>query len=172
MTKRKGQWFGDSVLLTIGTGTTVGEVVQLLPTAAALESMRDVVFERCILSMQTRRISTSAIEGYAYMVWKGDVLSGTSTPTEALNPLSQSTFSWAHGSIMHYGPLRVPPVLEVFDGVAPATKLSQELTAEQVEIVVKRKINRANEGIFLMVANDFGSTLKCNITWRTYYTYA
>jgi len=168
--KRSGQWFGDSELQTVQAGATVATVIQLLPTVSSLQSMRDVVFERCIISFQTRRNSLGFPDGYAFIVWKGNVLSGTSTPVEALDPLSQSTFSWSHSSIMKFGPLRCPPILlNGFDGVS---EISGELTAEQVEIVVKRKVSRANEGIFLKVSTDASNLVKCNITFRTYYTYA
>lgn len=170
MARRRGQWFGDSELQTVLAGSSVSKVLQLLPTVVQLESTRDVVFERCVLTFQTRRILTATIEGLAYVVWKGDVLSGTSTPTEGLDALSTSTFSWAHASIMHYGPLEVPPrLINGFDGAA---QVSEAVTAHQVEIGVKRKVNRANEGIFMRISCDLSSAVKVNVTWRTYYTYA
>jgi len=170
MTKRSGQWFGDSVLQIVTAGGGVSNVIQLLPTADSLQSMRDIVFERSILSIQTRRILPSVLEGLAYIVWKGEVLSGTSTPTEGMDALSTSDFSWAHGRIMHYGPLHVPP--NISDGSTGTIVVNQEVTAEQVEIVVKRKVNRANEGIFMRISADVSNVVKCNITWRTYYTYS
>lgn len=170
MAKRSGQWFGDSTLKTILAGAGVSQVIQLLPTANSLQSPRDIVIERIILSFQSRRILVADIEGFAFLVWKGDVLSGTTTPTESLDPLSTSTFNWAHASIMKYGVLKIPA--NTFDSTAQLPALSNEVTAETMEIIVKRKVNRANEGIFLAVAADLSSALKCNITWRAYYTYA
>jgi len=170
MARRSGQWFGDSVLQQVTAGGGVSNVIQLLPTVTALESMRDIVFERCILSLQTRRIDAAVIEGLAYIVWKGEVLSGTSTPTEGMDALSTSSFSWAHGRVMHYGPMHVPAVLS--NGSSGTHQVTGEVTAEQVEIVVKRKVNRANEGIFMRVSCDLSDAVKVNITWRTYYSYA
>jgi len=171
MAKRSGQWIGDSTLITVLTNASggVGSVIQLLPSVVDTAMPRDVVHERTIISFQSRRISTGDLEGFAYVVWKGDVLSGTSTPTEALDPLSLSSFSWAHKSIMHFGPLKVPPLLVQSDDTF---KINSEVTAEQVEVVVKRKVGRANEGIFLVVASDLSSRMKCLVTSRTYYTYA
>ncbi len=174
MAKRSGQWFGDSELQTIIAGAAVAQVIQLLPTVASLQSMRDIVFERVIISFQSRRILSAAIEGYAFVVWKGNVLSGTTTPVEALDPLSQSTFSWSHGSIMQYGVLDVPREQKSFDsaGAFVSQTPAVDLLSHMVDFDVKRSVNRANEGIFLKVSADVSSNIKCNITWRTYYTYA
>ncbi len=171
--KRSGQWFGDSFLKTLEP-STVAEIIQLMPTATLLESARDVVFERCIITFQSRRLLTGVVEGCAWLAWKGSVLSGTGTPVEALDPLSQSTFSWAHSSIMQFGALEVPPITDSFDstGAFVGTKFRRELTNDMVDFDVKRSVSRANEGIFLLVSCDVAATVKCNITFRTYYTYA
>ncbi len=173
MADRQGQWFGDSVLKTLET-TSVAEVIQLLPTNTILESARDVVFERSIITFQTRRLLTTAVEGCGFIVWKGNVLSGTTTPVEALDPLSLSTFSWAHKSIMRFGKLEVPGIIQSFDsaGAFVNKATDQRLTAQEVDFDVKRSVGRANEGIFLAVTADVSSVLKCLVTWRTYYTYA
>jgi len=166
--RRRGQWFGDSQLITLQAGNDVAEVIQILPPANALESIRDIVFERVIIGFQNRRVLTSVVEGCAWMVWKGAVITGTTTPLQALTPLSQLDFSWADKDIMQYGVLPVPPIF--FDGVANA--ITQELTSSMVDFNVKRSIHRANEGIFLVVRADNGGVVKCNVSWRLYYTYA
>ncbi len=170
MAKRQGQWFGGGVLQTVLAGAAVAQVVQLLPTVTAIEAPRDIVAERTIISFQTRRLNFNNVSALAYVVWRGKVASGTSTPLESLDPLSQSGFEWAEAQIMHYGPLEVPEVL--VNGFTGAEGLSRRVTAEQVEVVVKRKVARANEGIFLAVTCDVSSVVSTNITWRTYYTYA
>ncbi len=48
MAKRRGQWFGDRVSHTVQDIPLIADVIQLLPPALALESIRDIVFERCI----------------------------------------------------------------------------------------------------------------------------
>jgi len=168
--KRSGQWIGDSFLKTIQGGGAVSELITLLPTAEQLDVPRDIVFERVIITMQVRRILVSAVEGFAWMIYKTGVLSGTSTPLEALNPLSQSTFSWSHGSIMQFGGLDVPPFISRGnDGVA---QIDGSVHTTEVDIHVKRSIKRANETVVLMIAADITNVLKVNTTFRTYYTYA
>ena len=167
--RRSGQWFGDAELQTITAGSAVGKVIQLLPTVSSLQSMRDVVFERVIITFQTRRILATALEGYAFVVWHGEVLTGTSTPTQGLDPLSLISFSWADRNIMHFGALAVPPTQLTS---ADAAVIGNELVPAMCDTHVKRSVGRANQGIFLKVSSDVSSVLKCHITWRTYYTYA
>ncbi len=173
MSDRQGQWFGDTVLKTIET-TSLSEVIQLMPTAASLQNARDVVCERVIISFQTRRIDAAAIvEGYAYEVWKGRFLVGTNTPAQAKDPLdvgATSQFSKADANIMHTGPLEVPE--SILNGFTGAQALNGRVTAEQVEVPVKRSVNRANEGILLAVVADNSFKLKCLVSWRLYYTYS
>lgn len=166
---RVGQWEGDSFLQSISP-SAVGGIISLLPTAPTVGQASNVVFERSIITFQTRRVGNGVLEGLAFLIWKGNVLSGTTTPVEALDPLSQSTFSWAHKSIMQFGVLKVPAA--VFNDTGQSLAISQELTAEMVDINVKRSVNRRNETINLLVAADAASVVKCNITFRTYYTYA
>jgi len=167
--KRSGQWFGDAFIKTVLAGPNVADVIQLLPTVTSVQSPRDVVFERSIVNFQTRRIGVSTVEALGFIVWKGLVLSGTTTPVEALDPNSTSTFSWSHGSIMHYGTLHVPALIPVGD--AATRQISEEVTSHEIDFSVKRSVQRANEGIFLMVSADISSQVRVNTTFRTYYTY-
>lgn len=166
---RSGQWFGNSVLLTLET-TATDQVQKLLPEATALESIRDLVFERSIVSFQTRRILANTVEGCAYVVWHGGVDPATGDPLQTFDPLSQDSFVWANKNIMRFGPLPVQPVV-----MTPSTDTqiaNREISALQIDFDVKRSIARANEAVFIAVAADVAATVKCLVTWRTYYTYA
>jgi len=173
MTKRSGQWFGDSVLKTVLAGGTTADVIQLLPTVASLQSARDIVFERAIISFQIHRLTAGALSGHAWVVWKGLVLAGTSTPVEGVDPLNvgaTSQFSWGRKAIMQYGPLDVPATLILFDSNTKVTDSS--VVSSQVDFDVKRSVSRANEFIGLQVSADASSVLQTLVTWRVYYTYA
>lgn len=168
--KRTGQWIGDNNLQTVlsHASGSVADIISLLPTNSIVEAAANVVFERCIIDFWTRRLLVTQPEALGFMVWDGDVLSGTTTPVEALDPLSGSTFSWAHKAIMQKGGLPVPPVF--FNGVSNA--VGGELLHSQVDINVKRKLSRRNQQINLVVRCDLSSVMRVFTTWRTYYTYA
>ncbi len=174
MAKRRGQWYGDSVAKTVNDIPLVADVVQILPSVASLESVRDVVFERCIIAFCITRLSTASVTDCYWMAYHGYLLDGSSTPTEALNPRSASSFTLAHGSIMQFGALTVPPVVKAFDsaGVITSFELNSEVQVVEVDFDVKRSLNRGNEAIMLTMAASAQDVISVRVGFRTYYTYA
>jgi len=170
MAKRQGQWFGDAVLQVIKAGATGAEVIDVLPHAASLQTVRSLVFERVIIGFQTRRTSINPVEGYGFTLWHGMVAPASGVPSDVIDPNSLESNVWADKRIMQCGRLPVPGT--AFDSIADNLIITQELTAEQVDVTVKRSVNRGTEGIFLKVSADASDVLKCFITWRVYYTYA
>jgi len=168
--KRQGQWFGDAVLQTITAGSAEAQVIDILPPALSLESIRDLVFERAIIGFNTRRLNTTVVEGYGFVLWHGMINPATQVKSDPIDPNSLLSNVWADKRIMQVGRLHVPALQ--FDSTAQAAVVSQEVTAEEVDVGVKRSVNRGTEGVFLKVSTDVTSTVKCFITWRCYYTYA
>ncbi len=167
MAKRKGQWFGNSILQTT-VPSEAAQVIELLPVRASLGVARDLVFERSIVSFQVRRVAAGVVEGCGYVVWHGGVNPTTGSPLQVFNPLQVAgPEEWANKNIMRFGPLDVPPVY--FDGIAISA--DQSLRAVQVDFDVKRSVAGGNEAIFLQVAADVAAKVKVLVTWRTYYTY-
>ncbi len=170
MAKRKGQWFGNSVLQSTGT-SAASQVIQLLPVRASLGVARDLVFERSIVSFQTRRFTAATIEGLAYVVWHGGVNPTTGLPLQVFNPVQVAGLEeWANKNIMRFGPLAVAGCHSnpSDDVLLPI----DSLFAHQEDFDVKRSVAAGNESIFLQVAADVSGACKTYITWRTYYTYS
>ncbi len=174
MARRRGQWFGDRELKTANDQPVIADVVQLLPPALALESIRDIVFERCILTFGISRILASAITDLEWFAWHGRVADGSVIPLEALNPRSAASTTLAHSTIMQFGQLPVPSTYPVFDstGTLISTEIDRAVLVKEVDFDVKRKIERDSQGVFLTVAASTQDVLRVNIAWRTYYTYA
>ncbi len=174
MAKRQGQWVGDSVAHTVRQVPAIADVIQLLPPATALESIRDIVFERCIISFAITRILTSTITDVSWMAWHGRVGDNTLIPLEALNPRSASQTTMAHSSIVQFGGLPVPPTVRTFDsaGAFVGDDNNREVMERSVDFDVKRSIQRGNEGIWLTIAASVDDIVRVRVTWRTYYTYA
>ncbi len=174
MAKRRGQWTGDRVANTINDIPLISDVIQLLPPALALESIRDIVFERCILQFSIHRLTTNTLTDVQWMAWHGRVADGSVVPLEALNPRSAAQTTMAHSSIVQVGSLPVPAIIKIFDSTGTVT-LSEEdgsVLVREYDFSVKRSIQRGNEGIFLTIAASQQSVVQANVKWRTYYTYA
>ncbi len=174
MAKRRGQWFGDRVAHTVNDIPLIADVIQLLPPATALESIRDIVFERTILNMCITRLSTASLTDAYWMAYHGRIADSTGLPTEALNPRSASQSTMANATIVQVGPLSVPPVVKAFDsaGVITSFELNSEVQTMTYDFDVKRSINRGSEGIFLTLAAFTQDVLQVHVQFRTYYTYA
>ncbi len=174
MTKRRGQWFGDRRAITVPDIPGEGDPIMLLEPAQSLESIRDIVFERCILCLSIHRLGIATITDFEYMVYLGRVADGSTIPLEALNPRSALQTTMAHASIMHVGALPVPPVTHTFDsaGAYVSTITNREVQVVNLDFSVKRSVNRNSEVILLTMATDVDSIVQVNVLWRTYYTYA
>ncbi len=174
MAKRRGQWVGDRVIQAVQMVPDVSEVIQILPPATALESIRDIVFERAIIGFGVRRLTSGTIDDLSWVAWHGRVGDNTLIPLEALNPRSASQTTMAHSSIVQFGILPVPPVTNRFDsaGAAVGASLDLGILTEMVDFDVKRSIQRGNEGIFLTLASTLDSVVNVTVQWRCYYTYA
>lgn len=174
MAKRRGQWYGDRQQQGLNDIPVIADVIQLLPPALALESIRDIVFERCIISFSVTRILNTDITDARWMAYHGRVADGSVIPLEALNPRSASSTTMAHSSIVQFGALPVPATLVTFDsaGSAVTTPVNREVMIHEVDFDVKRSIQRGNEGIFLTMACNVQDVVRADVCWRTYYTYA
>ncbi len=174
MAKRKGQWTGDRESKTVNDIPVIADVVQLLPPALALESIRDIVFERAIVGFQVQRILSNTITDLSWMAWHGRVADGSVIPLEALNPRSAAKTTLAHSSIVQFGVLPVPPILTTFDsaGAVVSSVVDRSVHVMEVDFDVKRSIQRGNEGIFLTLAASAADIIRVNVSWRVYYTYA
>ncbi len=174
MAKRKGQWFGDRRQQAVRDIPTTADVIQLLPPATALESIRDIVFERVIIGFSIQRINTNSISDLSWMAYHGRVANNTLIPLEALNPRLADETTMAHSSIVQFGVLPVPEIHETFDsaGAVVAARISEELMTVMVDFDVKRSIQRGNEGIWLTMAAAVTLSVRVSVNWRTYYTYA
>lgn len=174
MAKRRGQWFGDRVAHTVNDVPLIADVIQLLEPALALESIRDVVFERCILTFSIKRNNQTNITDLMWMAYHGRVADGSVVPLEALNPRSAAKTTMAHSSIVQVGVLPVPTYVRSFDsaGAFVSSEGDGSVLVAEYDFDVKRSIQRGNEGIFLTVASSIADVVQVNIMWRTYYTYA
>ncbi len=174
MAKRSGQWVGDRVAQAVQQVPGTGDVIQLLTPALALESIRDIVYERCILEFSIRRTTASTITGVTWMVYKGTVATGSIIPLEALNPNSAAKTTMAHGTIMQVGMLPVPPVNVRFDsaGAFVGETISKEVMTMAYDFHVKRSLHRDSEGVFLTIASNLDDVVDVNVLFRSYYTYA
>ncbi len=174
MAKRRGQWFGDSVSQSLNDIPLIADVIQLLPPANALESIRDIVFERCIIAFSVTRLLFDNVTDVEWMAYHGRVADGSVVPLEALNPRSAAQTTMAHGTILQFGALPVPAIIRSFDsaGAFNSRAVAEEIIVEMVDFDVKRSINRGTEGIFLTMAAEVQDAIHVRTTWRTYYTYA
>ncbi len=174
MAKRRGQWFGDRVSQAINDIPLVADVIQLLPPALALESIRDIVFERAIIGFQIHRTAVNRLTDLSWMAYLGRVEDGSIIPLEALNPRSASKTTMAHASNVQFGVLPIPATVRSFDsaGSFVASDESEEVFSVMVDFDVKRSVARGNEGIFLTMAASLSSVVQVSVQWRTYYTYA
>lgn len=174
MAKRRGQWFGDRLQSTVNDIPLIADVIQLLPPALALESIRDIVFERCILLFSVTRVLTNDVTDVSWVAWHGRVGDGTVIPLEALNPRSASSTTMAHSSIVQTGRLPVPGVNTRFDsaGAVTGATINGAVMVMEYDFDVKRSIQRGNEGIFLTLACSVQDVIRVDTLWRTYYTYA
>jgi len=174
MAKRRGQWFGDRVAHTVNDVPLIADVIQLLEPALALESIRDIVFERCIIAFSIHRQTNTTITDLSWMAYHGRVADGSVVPLEALNPRSAAQTTMAHSSIVQFGVLPVSAVTITFDsaGVVVARDPDRAVETVMVDFDVKRSIQRGNEGIFLTLAANAQDAIQVAVQWRTYYTYA
>ncbi len=174
MAKRRGQWFGDRVSKSVNDIPVIADVVQLLPPALALESIRDIVFERCIIEFSIGRILTTDVTDLEWMAWHGRVADGSVVPLEALNPRSAAATTMAHSSIVQVGALPIPGTHSTFDsaGALVNTIRNRDVMTVSIDFDVKRSIQRGNEGIFLTFACSAPDVVRVMTLWRTYYTYA
>ncbi len=174
MAKRRGQWFGDRVAHTVNDIPVIADVIQLLPPALALESIRDIVFERCILILSLHRLLTNTVTDCSWMAYHGRVADGTAIPLEALNPRSAAQTTMAHSSIVQVGALPIPGIIQRFDntGTLTSNDITREVKTRMWDFDVKRSIQRGNEGIFLTIAASVQDAVQVSVLWRTYYTYA
>ncbi len=174
MATRRGQWTGDRVAQSIRQVPIIGEVIQLLPVADALESVRDLVFERCIIAFSVHRQDENGVTDLSWMAYKGRVADNTAIPLEALNPRSASKTTMAHGSIVQIGSLPIPSVNTRFDsaGAEVGNSINREVKVAMVDFDVKRSIQRNTEGIFFTMAASADNVVQVNVLFRTYYTYA
>ncbi len=174
MSKRRGQWVGDRQIKVVNDIPVIADVVQLLAPASALESVRDIVFERAIIAFHVRRVTVATINDLSWVAWHGRVADGTTTPLEALNPRSAAKTTMAHSSIVQFGALEVPPFIRTFDsaGVLVSSLVDGSTRVSEVDFDVKRSIQRGNEGIFLTLAANSDGELDVTVQWRVYYTYS
>jgi len=166
--KKVLKWCGDSVLQTIVAGADVPTVIQLCPTVA-VDAASDVVLETCHIHLHIRRLLASGVTGFGFVVWSGKVLVGTSTPAQALDPLSLDALDWADSDIMLCGGLPVPPVLS--KGNDGTNVISAELVPVHLEVKAKRRFSRVNHAIFLAISADISSVLSVFVQHRTLLSY-
>ncbi len=174
MAKRRGQWFGDRAQSAVNDIPLIADVIQLMPPANALESIRDVVFERAIICFAVTRVLNNSVTDVSWMAYHGRVADASVIPLEALNPRSASSTTMAHGNIVQIGRLPVPPVGVTFDsaGAVVNNPITREVMVSEVDFDVKRSIKRGTEGIFLTLACDVQDAIRVDTLWRVYYTYA
>ncbi len=174
MAKRRGQWVGDRRAQTIENLPSTTDVIQLLEPADNLESIRDIVFERCVLNFSVHRLTTNTVTDAAWMVYLGRVNTGTVIPQEALNPRDASKFTMAQATILQVGVLPIPGTNTTFDsaGAIVTTATNREVMTVEYDFHVKRSVARGSEGIFLTMACSGDEIIQANVLWRVYYTYA
>lgn len=161
------KWCGGSDLSSPALTPVVANIIPLCPSVSAAE-YSDVTVLRTILMFSVRRILTTAFAELAFVMWEGKVLDGTSTPVEAVDPLSTNTFSYADTNVMHWQQLPVPPNMEAFDGGAA---LTQEVQVTMVDIKAKRRLRRQNHEIHLLMGSGLNAAVQVRLQWRLLMSY-
>lgn len=164
---RPASWNGNLIVQTLLAGGPIANVIQLTPTVTSA-AIQDALHEVTWLHISVERILTTAIDACGFVVWKGKVDVGTSTPAQSLNPLNLVALEHADSDIMMEGLLNVPPV--IFDA-AGTPAVNRELRAHKIHIPVARKFSRVNHGIFLAIACDVSSVVRVSVLHRTYLSY-
>jgi len=165
------KWVGDldtSVILKV---PTVARVIQLTPTVAQQEAS-DCVHKVTHLHVALRRVlPSSTVDAVAWVMWLGKVIAGTSTPAQALNPLSTIQAAWADSDIMGQGMLSVPPIVLVPSTDAVAN--NDAVIAHYWKVKAQRHYSRVNHGVFLTFGFLGGSESSFQVTavWRTLLKY-
>ena len=163
--RRPRSWTGDSLVQSVSNSPVVADTIQLTETTADISTSRDVTHKATYLTLHTRRLLTTGLAGVDFTVWLGKVLLGTSTPSQPQSPQASSKFPHADKDIMFTGGLKVPACIRA--AADDTLLISEETSVETFEILVMRKFNRANQGIFLQVAGSANDAVQIRATWRT-----
>jgi len=163
--KAKYRWVGTKDVRNVEafSAISVSDVGKLLPPLADIQVEQDVTIERCRIDILTRRLLTSDLTEYGFIVamQKTD---GIGVLTEVLDPSSTDPFDLANRDILAIGQLAVPPVIH--NGATNATHIDRSLLHHVIDIKVRRKIHRANNVLTLTLAANVGNVVAVSVLSR------
>jgi len=142
---------------------TVSDVGKLLPPLADVQTEQDVVIERCRIDILTRRLLTSDLTEYGYIVAMQKV-DAVGVLTEVLDPSSTDPFDLANRDILAIGQIAVPAIIH--NGATNATHIDRSLMQHVIDIKVRRRIKRANNVLTLTLASNVGNVVAVSVLSR------
>ncbi len=172
--KRRYVWVGKGELLTPVTdaSTSVGNVMEIVPAilrTSALGADTNCLVEALYINVSTRRSGVTTFDAAGLIVWTANVVEGGDSPAQTLDALSLDDRAYANKNIMVMAPLEVPPILGASD---LATFIqNDEIRTTHLEYQAKRKLDRSNQVLALIINTDVSSVIRCFVQVRCLLSY-
>jgi len=167
--KRRYKWLGTQDINTITTfgATPTADTTKILPPIVDGDVQAECMVERILVHIQSRRLLTTTIEQYGYIVAKQKFASDGSL-IQLLDPLSADVFDLGNTDIMAIGRIPVDPLMNVDTLDVQITK---GVFNFEIDIKVRRKINRMTDGIVLTMTTDVAAVMRASIMARVLISY-
>ena len=162
---RRFKWVGVQKLAQVNTfpSTSVSSVHVISAPIVDGDIQADSMVERVLCSLNIQRISTTTIEGLGYIVAK-QKFDSTGTLIQVLDPLSTDVFDLGNKDIMAMG--RLPIIGNIPIGNAAGVQLSKDLLVHEIDVRVRRKLDRLTEGVTLTIVGDVSAIVKVSSQCR------
>ncbi len=172
--KRSYQWVGDGVIFTPvpDVSVSVGGIMQILPALTSSsnpEGRTQVLLEALYVRISTRRVGINAVDAAGVVVWVANVSEGSNNPVQSLDALSTQSRAYANKNILILEQLPVPPILASGDLLTAIA--SEETMVSEHRYNARRKIDRSNQVLSLMVNCDVSDEVRCFVQVRALLSY-
>jgi len=169
MAKRIYSWVGGGQNIEPETdaGTTVSEVIQLLPpqqTSVEVGNRTKCLIEAIYLHFSIHRLLITEVDALGFMVYQSAVSESSNNPVQALDALSLQDRAYGNKRIMMMAPLPVPRI--TLSGDLVSVTVNEEVKVSSHEYQAMRKHDRASEVLCLTVNCDVSVVLSVFCQWR------
>ncbi len=169
MGKRRTTWVGGGEIRIPETdaGTTVSEVIQLIPPQPLTQGVGDrtkCVIDAIYLHFSIRRIALNAVDALGFIVYQSQVLEAGDTPSQSLDALSLQGRAYANKAIMMMAPLPVPPLLGAGDLLTFVA--NDQVMVASHEFQASRKHDMASQVLCLNLNSDISAVFRVFCQWR------
>ncbi len=172
--KRKYQWVGGGKLISVqpDTSTSVADVMEIVPAvlkASVAGPDTSYLLEAMYIKVSTRRIGVAAFDAAGIIVWTAPVVEGGDSPAQTLDAVSTDARAYANKCILLMEALPVPALLATSDLLAFVP--NDEVVVTRFEYQAKRKIDRSNTVLALIINSDLSNQLRCFVQVRALLSY-